>query len=300
MQTLGGIGQLRWAQGDAGHTGAHVADGDFRQAAPAAANFQNTLALPGGHTGHAQRTAHLGLLRGRQFLAVVAIKPSGGIGHGVVQPQAVKRVAQVVMRMDVFAAVGLGVAPHPVPHLVGQAAPPGAENHVVHGTPVDHQKLQQSREVGRVPVAGDEALCKTNVARAQRRAKHLPVVQLQSGLWAALVAKENGLTIGQLQMQAAHLQRLQHAQSAFGRGRHLFAQQGQRQIGSVQSGCHVKGNQASARVANSAGGAGLRTKGTRLSHRPKACQWMRQMTPKLCIGCCQNARRKPAAVSGCN
>ena len=84
MQTLGGIGELRWAQGDAGHMGAHVADGDFRQTAPAAANLQHALVGSLADASHAQRTAHLGLLRGRQFLAVVAIKPSGGIGHGVV------------------------------------------------------------------------------------------------------------------------------------------------------------------------------------------------------------------------
>ena len=80
------------------------------------------------------------------------------------------------MRVYVFAAVLFGVAPHPVAQLVGQAAPPGAENHVVHGAAVNHQQLHQGGQVGRVPVTGDIAFCKAYVARAQGSAEHLPVV----------------------------------------------------------------------------------------------------------------------------
>ena len=52
------------------------------------------------------------------------------------------------------------------------------------------------------------------------------------------------------------------------------------------------------RLVKTPGGSGLEKKGTRLSARRSACQWMRAMTPKLIIGTRQKARRMRRAVSG--
>ena len=77
--------------------------------------------------------------------------------HRLVQPQAVERVAQVVVGVDVLAAAAARVAVQQVLDAVDQRAPPGAVDHRLDSVAVGDEQLQQRHQVRRGPVAVDEA-----------------------------------------------------------------------------------------------------------------------------------------------
>ena len=98
---------------------------------------------------------------------VPIFKQCGRIILGVVQPQLVKRIAQVVMGMDVFLAVGFGVAVQQVFDAKQQAPSPGAVNGVFNHSAVADEDFDQVRQAGCGPVASDVGFGKTDVARFQ-------------------------------------------------------------------------------------------------------------------------------------
>jgi len=116
------------------------------------------------------------------------------------------------MGMDVFLAVGLGVAIQQMLDAVGQATQPAAVNRALDFLAVDDEQLQQVGQVRRGPVAGDVAFGKTDVARTQRGAAGLPVVQVQAGQGRAAGAEALQRAVGQLQRQRAVFQAAQHFQ----------------------------------------------------------------------------------------
>ena len=67
------------------------------------------------------------------------------------------------MGVDIFLAVGAGVAVKQMFDPIEQAASPGAENYGVDLGAVFHQNPQQFGQVGRAPVARNEAFGKTDV-----------------------------------------------------------------------------------------------------------------------------------------
>ena len=158
--------ELLGAQGHAGQVRAKGRGGHFGQGAPAAANFQHAVARAHAHLF--EHAAHLGGLRLLQALLQIAGKQGRRIVHARVQPARVKRVAQVVMGVDVFLAVGARVAVEPVLEAVGQLAPPAAKNHLLHLGAVLHQHAQQRGQVGRGPVTGNKAFGKANIAGLER------------------------------------------------------------------------------------------------------------------------------------
>ena len=105
---------------EGGDTNAVVTRHVERQRTPAATNFQH--AVTGLNIGHAQCSAHFGVLRHVEALRHLPFKQGRRVVHGRVEPQLVKRIAQVVMGMDVFAAVAARVAVQQVAHAVQQAA----------------------------------------------------------------------------------------------------------------------------------------------------------------------------------
>ena len=86
------------------------------------------------------------------------------------------------MGVDVAPAAGARVAVEQVAQPVGQPPPPGAIDQGFQRIAIGHQQAQQVGQVRRAPVLVDIALGQTNVARAQHRAEHLPVVQAQAGV----------------------------------------------------------------------------------------------------------------------
>ena len=216
--------QLLGGQGHAHQAGLAFGGGHFGQCAPAAADFQH--AVTGLDPGHAQGAAHLGVL-GLAHGRVGGGEQGRRVVHGVVQPQRIEGVAQVVMGVDVFAAVGLGVAVEQVAQPVGQLAPPAAVHRVFHHPAVAHQHAQQRGEVGGGPVTGNEGFGKPDVARAQHLAAHAPVADVQVGMQfgsgggascIALLAVAGVAAIGPLHMQAAVGQALQQGQHGAGGG----------------------------------------------------------------------------------
>ena len=65
----------------------------------------------------------------------------------------------------------------------------------------------------------DIALGQADVARAQHRAKHPPIVQAQAGVRLAALAQLQRAAVGQLQVQRAVLQALQQAKAVARRRR---------------------------------------------------------------------------------
>jgi len=101
-------------------------------------------------------------------LRQVAIEPGAGVVHGLVEPQAVKRIAQVVVGVDVFLAVGARVAVEQVFDAVHQAPGPGPKDDAVHLGAVFHQHAQQFHQIGGAPVTGYVGFCKADVTRFER------------------------------------------------------------------------------------------------------------------------------------
>jgi hypothetical protein len=146
--------------------GAKFGGGHLGQRAPAAADLQHAVA-PGCTPCHAQGAAHLGMLGLAHVAARIALEPGGRIVHRVVQPQRVKRVAQVVVGMDVFLAVGARVAVEQVLDAVQQPPGPGAVDHAFDLLAVGDEKLEQVGEVRCGPVARDVAFGKPDIARLE-------------------------------------------------------------------------------------------------------------------------------------
>ena len=270
--------ELLLAERHASEVHAPFAGGHFGQCAPAAANFEQALVVPRREVDHAQRPAHFGVLRLGHGQHGVAIEPGRRVVHGLVQPQAVEGIAQVVMGMDVFAAVGACVAVEPMAQAVRQLAPPAAVNHGLQRVAVGNEHAQQGAQIGGFPFARDERLGKANVAAAHGGGKHAPVVHHQAGAGVFAVAVHRLAAIGQAQVQAAVLEFLQQGQHpACGQG-HVGGQAVLRRGGGVHRFSSAQ------RVTNSEGRCGLGTYGMRCHHSFKACQWMRVITPQVIKG----------------
>ena len=131
----------------------------------------------------------------------------------------------------------------------------------------------------RAPVLIDIALGQTDVARANDRAEHPPVVQAQAGVRRAALAQLQGAAVGQLQMQRAVLQALQQTQ-----GMARIRRQARRQMKWQGSGVHGQWLDEDERETGDAGIGGLVCNGTRLSQSSKAFQRMRAITPRVSRG----------------
>ena len=173
MQALLRKRELFGAQGNASQICLELRYRHLSQRAPAAADFQ--YPLPGLQIDHLQRPAHLGRLGGGHRAGLVAVEPGCGVVHGLIEPEPVEVVAQVVVGVDVLAAVGTCVAVHPVPHAQQCAADPVAVNDRLDFRPVRDEQLEQVCKVWCAPVARDVTLGKTYVARAQRGLADVPV-----------------------------------------------------------------------------------------------------------------------------
>ena len=266
--------QLLGAQRHADQRGAELGGGHLGQRTPAAADLQHALA--GLDLHHAQCAPHLGVLR---FLhrGLWRFKQGRRVVHGAVQPELVEGVAQVVVGVYVFLAVGFGVAVEQVLEPVGQAAQPGAVDDVFDFLAVDDQEAQQIGQLRRAPVTGNVAFGKADVARAQRCAANVPVVQVQAGHGFCTRAEALDAAAWQLQRERAVFEAGQQLEGAAGSGRRAGGQG------------HRRGRRGGRlrrvhRVTKSAGGLGLEMKGTCLRQSLKACQWMRASTPKVMAG----------------
>ena len=164
------------------------------------------------------------MLCGLHGLALVAVEPGRRVVHRVVQPELVERIAQVVVGVDVLAAVGPAVAAHQMAQAVQEPSGPAAVDHVFHVAPVAHQHPDQRGQVGGGPVARDVTFGKTDVARAQRRGAHVPVLQRHHGVGQFAVAEALGITVGQLHRQRAMADPLQQSQDTASCGRRAVGQ----------------------------------------------------------------------------
>ena len=197
---------------------AEIAGCHFSQRAPAAANFQN--ALPGTGLHFRERAAHFGVLCLCGASRQIAAEQGAGVVHGLVQPQGIETVAQVVMGVDIFLAVAARVALEQVLDAVERHAPPTAKNGPVYHRAVADQQAQQIGQVGAGPVACDIAFGKANVARLQGGRQGFPVVQRQGGMWLVLLPEALYRAIRQLDGEAADFQAAQQSENSTRRSGH--------------------------------------------------------------------------------
>ena len=196
-----GKSQLFRAEGHTSQGGRKFGGCHFRERAPATANFQHTVA--GLHLCFFQGPAYFGFLRLCHGLLQVAQEQRRRIVHGLIQPQPIKRVTQIVVGVDVLLAVDLGVAVEQMLDAVHEPPQPTAVNDIFHFLAVLHQHAQQLGQVGRAPVASDIALGEPDISRFERGGTDVPVVQVQRCVGQSVCAKALHGAIGKLQRQAA-------------------------------------------------------------------------------------------------
>ena len=108
--------ELLGTQCHAHHAGLELFCGLFSQRTPAATNLQ--YAVAGFDACGKQGAPHFGVLR-LFHRGVRACKNGRRIVHRAIEPKLIKRIAKVVMRVDVFLAVGFGIAVEQVLDAVG-------------------------------------------------------------------------------------------------------------------------------------------------------------------------------------
>ena len=81
------------------------------------------------------------------------------------------------MRVNIFAAVGFGVAVQPVLHLVGKTPNGMTVYGFLDGVAVLNQHLQQVGELRGVPVTGNVGFGEADVTTFNGCRKHTPVLQ---------------------------------------------------------------------------------------------------------------------------
>ncbi len=204
---------------------------------------------------------------------------------------------------DVLLRLRLAVAVQEVAQPVHQRAEERAVDHPLHRGAVAHEEAQHAGGIAAGPVAGGVGFGKTDVAAFQRSGEHVPVGQVHVGHRTA-VAEAGALAVGELHQQGTVLGTRQQLQDPahLGRERALVER-----VGAVADGIggqaqgdivHGRWTQAESvatdgldarsgvaggvregagaadceRVSDTAGGAGLRKNGTRLSHSRNACQ----------------------------
>lgn len=102
--------KLRLRNGDSGDVDPEVFCGVDGESAPAASDFEDAHSFFELQFG-GEAVVFL-FLSGGEFL--FPIEPCAGVGHGLIEPERVEVVAEVVVSANVFSAIGEGVAPTPV------------------------------------------------------------------------------------------------------------------------------------------------------------------------------------------
>ena len=104
-----------------------------------------------------------------------------GIGHRIVQPQAVKVVAEVVMVADVPLGLRLGVPLQPVPEPLVHANQPHAGKAVIDVPVVLVHEIHQRLKVGRAPPPFEIGIAEPQIAFADQPRETIRVVDVELG-----------------------------------------------------------------------------------------------------------------------
>ena len=273
------VGGLRVRQRNAGDA-PPGGRGVRRETAPAAADFENVrVAAARDFREHARVFR---ALRDFERQVAAAVEQRCRIGHRRIEPEAVERVAEVVVRDDVLACAAPGVRAQQVAQTQERAHPGAAVEDAFERRLVGREHRQELRQVGRVPAAVDVGFGKRDIAAVQRIGGDLPVVK-RDDCGRGGSTRRSGATGTELAGDAVGGR--EHERAAL----HPFeqclrdAQRRRRAAGSGRACRHDGGGADEAtlgrarvhshsRVSGWIGGAGLAKNGTRLPHRWSACQ----------------------------
>ncbi len=161
---------------------------------PTTTNFQHAITF--SYCRFVQCAPHFRVLSLWQRLRAIILKPGRGIIHGFIKPIAIKRIAQIVMGVDVAPAATTAVAVQYMAHPIDQLTPPRTVKHTLHLLAINDKKRNQRCQVGSCPVALNITLGKTNITGLQRRREHIPVIQTQGRMGLTSRPKAKHLTIG--------------------------------------------------------------------------------------------------------
>ena len=234
--------KLRWRQGHAHILRTHTVGRQFGHGTPTTANFKQALAPLQAHL--LECALHFGLLGFLQGHARM-LKQGRRVIHARVEPAAVKSVAQIVVGMDVFQAVGLVIAVLPMPQTVQQTAPPRAIHQALQVFTVAQANPQQQGHIGTGPALLHKGFGQTNVTPAQHIGADLPILHMDPSVQHRVAAAIGVLfAVGPAHGELAVAELLQPALHHPGRVGHLIHRRrcgtGKRQTFEGSGQWHVK------------------------------------------------------------
>ncbi len=192
---------LLLADGQPDHPGAVGLRDIFGKAAPAAADLQQLLA--GLQVDRLGQPAIFVVLRGGQINRVV-LEQRRGIGHAGVEPGRVKRIADVVMGIDVAPRLPPGVAIEPVADALDKAQQRLVAHHGLDQFMIDAEQIEELGQIGRVPFAMQIGFGDADVAAIEQPRRKAVIVQRHRCRRARLGAAHPDLAaVGEGDLQGA-------------------------------------------------------------------------------------------------
>ena len=193
--------ELLVGNGDSCDLGPALLGGVLGEAAPAAADLQDVLAV------FDLRCIGDGRILGRLRVLqadIEAGKAGGGVGHAAVEPLGIEVVAKVVVLQNVAPRAAPGVRTQQVIEPGRRAVERGALQADLPVVEVDRSQTEEDRKVRRVALAGHVALGEAVAAAEQHAAEHALVVDDQLGVGPRLTAIEAApAAVGQSQIELA-------------------------------------------------------------------------------------------------
>ena len=169
-----GIIVLRLRNGQTGHAQPALPGGIFRESAPAAADFQHMIAGLRPHL-----IDHGLVFLGLRGLQAFLPRPEdrAGIGHRVIQPQAIEIIAQIIVMADVLLRLPAAVRLQPEPHPLVEPQQAHPRKAVIHGVVLGqlHQIHQRLQIRGRPP-AVQIGIAKAQIPLADQSGKGIGIM----------------------------------------------------------------------------------------------------------------------------
>ena len=179
--------ELRLADRQASDLAANVARRKFGKAAPAAADFKHVIVRAKANVSG--KGGIFGALAAFQ-VSVGTQEQRRGIGHARIQPGGVKRIAKIVMGVDVAFRAGFGVAVQPVRNHLQEAHDWLALKQSGDHRLVGAKQFQKSRQIRAFPFATQIGFGNADIAAARQPPCKRHVMHDHAGFWPVVASKK--------------------------------------------------------------------------------------------------------------